>query len=193
MNFITHDAAYSLYPKATFDKRYAFAFDWGSDEATERAYEKYTDRGWTFGHEFSYEDVKTYTPLFGIEVTRYLDDKHTWILPINTDGIYPPLQSEKAEYQELNDAAYAAESHRVIHFDAGGRLVPHPFHCNSWRLCRDFDGFSKNISMGTEYEVFEDNYFEHTYLIAERGLRDAIEQLEDYLFCFNTSKLEGKK
>ncbi|RXW17415.1 hypothetical protein EST38_g8442 [Candolleomyces aberdarensis] len=169
MNFIAHDAAYSLYPKATFDKRIAISFGWDSHEATKKALDKYSERGWSFVDDLSYQNVKAVSPAIVPDVERYLDDRDTWILPLDTDG---------------------------LGVDADGSSAPsrNPFHCNSWKLKRDFHGYSTQIELGITYEIYHaPKHFEHAYLIADRGLREAMDQLIDYLTEQNPSRNENKK
>jgi hypothetical protein len=170
MNFITHDAAYSLYPKATFDKRIAVSFGWNTHEATKKALDKYTERGWAFVEDYSYQGVKAISPAIIPDVARYLDDKHTWILPLDVNGL--DVEAQDASEPSRN-----------------------PFHCNSWKLNRDYTGFSTQIELGISYDriYYAPKHFEHAYLIADRGLGEAMDHLVDYLAEQNRTKNENKK
>ena len=79
MNIITHDKAYSLYPRATFVHNHSVVLEPWSP--AERALEKYSKRGWT---QITVKDAKenphdaAVFPAGG----RYVGDKSCWVLPV---------------------------------------------------------------------------------------------------------------
>ena len=91
MNFITHEAAYSLYPLATFEKRCALVFI--DDLGSERALAKYAARGFKMlkthvdFHRGPYTDPSC-SPGLMIDCRREVGDRFTWVHPFsNKDGI----------------------------------------------------------------------------------------------------------
>ncbi|THG97736.1 hypothetical protein EW026_g4321 [Hermanssonia centrifuga] len=95
MNVIAWDHAYSLYPQATFEDRLSLYLQPLRDRDYP-AIQKYTRRGWSVT-----QDVPAYHPLTGIPLPsphtrlfpltpRWIADKHSWVLPLNTAGLTPP-------------------------------------------------------------------------------------------------------
>ncbi|KAH7890359.1 hypothetical protein F5I97DRAFT_17360 [Phlebopus sp. FC_14] len=89
MNFIAFNAAYSLYPLATFEHRSSFAMSKTRNSiTTDNAFAKYSQRGWHFYFAPRPRDVagRHCTPfMFG--ATRWVGDNYTWTLPLDTTGI----------------------------------------------------------------------------------------------------------
>jgi|ERR1700722_3825004 len=85
MNFITYDAAYSLYPYATFEQRRALSLakDCKRDE---EAIAKYCLRGWTIVSNLSPPDTADMRQ-FHPHVARHLSDRFVWKLPLDTHGV----------------------------------------------------------------------------------------------------------
>ena len=85
MNFIAYDAAYSLYPRATFEDKVNLVFkhDTPNDR---RCIGKYTVRGWTPVINTS-ENEKPFNNLFYVGQPRFVDDPRCWRLPLDTSGI----------------------------------------------------------------------------------------------------------
>ncbi|KAJ3757485.1 hypothetical protein EV360DRAFT_45914, partial [Lentinula raphanica] len=86
MNFITHNAAYSLYPLTTFKKSATVLVNARGRllQKYKRAVEKYRHRGFM---------VKTSIPLkdtiegeYGFAVPRWIGDKRTWVYPVEYFG-----------------------------------------------------------------------------------------------------------
>lgn len=91
MNFISSDAAYSLYPVQTFENRTSLAMPSSRSSAT--AIHKYVKRGWRI-----YYIVIPGEPAFFLGQVRWVGDKHTWRLPLDQTGIQerPPLSPTSA-------------------------------------------------------------------------------------------------
>ncbi|KAF8550396.1 hypothetical protein OG21DRAFT_1514062, partial [Imleria badia] len=91
MNFITSDAAYSLYPIATFEDRSALGMP--SSRSSERAIQKYVKRGWRVYFLPTPNDFA-----FFLEQVRWVTDKRTWALPLDQTGVQPrpPLSPTSA-------------------------------------------------------------------------------------------------
>ncbi|KAF8550212.1 hypothetical protein OG21DRAFT_1514328 [Imleria badia] len=91
MNFISSDAAYSLYPIATFEERSALGMP--PSRRSPKAVEKYVRRGWRF-----YFMPPPNHPAFFLEQVRWVTDKHTWSLQLDQTGVKerPPLSRTSA-------------------------------------------------------------------------------------------------
>ena len=94
MNFITHEAAYSLYPLATFEKRCGLVFI--DNRGSERALAKYAARGFKMLKiDVNFRKCRRgpYTdplcsPGLVIDCRREVGDRFTWVLQFsNKDGI----------------------------------------------------------------------------------------------------------
>ncbi len=80
MNIITHDKAYSLYPRATFVHNQSVVLEPWSP--AERALEKYSKRGWTqIGVKDATENTLDTAAVFPTG-GRYVGDKSCWVLPL---------------------------------------------------------------------------------------------------------------
>lgn len=189
MNFMTADTAYSMYPKATFDKRIALKFGYEWQERTERAYEKYTERGWEFVSDLTWEKVKEITPAIAPDVIRYLDDEYTWRVPLNTKGL--EIAGNSTGQTDIKGKARAMPEDEQR--EADELTASNPFHCNSWTLNRDFNGYSSTMSLGIGYEIYHSKSMEDTYVFAERGLCEAADQLADYLEEYDPARKGGKR
>ncbi|KAG1891198.1 hypothetical protein F4604DRAFT_398097 [Suillus subluteus] len=85
MNIITFDAAYSLYPVATFEERMAIQIP-GSNRLD--VVKKYVQRGWRVFAVFGPEHV-THPQLFLLNEKRWVGDRHCWSIPLDTTGVTP--------------------------------------------------------------------------------------------------------
>ena len=84
MNFITHEAAYSLYPRATFEDFAADPFSRGRG-SDGKAWEKYSRRGWTM-----IQDSDTAFPStnsFSIGRRRFVSDRLSWKQPLSFENL----------------------------------------------------------------------------------------------------------
>lgn len=86
MNIITFDAAYSLYPAATFEERTSLWIPASPDVMTparSNVLAKYAKRGWSF--------TPVLTPrkshLFHVSEERFVGDRYTWTVRLSTDNI----------------------------------------------------------------------------------------------------------
>ncbi|KAK7682806.1 hypothetical protein QCA50_014190 [Cerrena zonata] len=86
MNLISYEMAYSLYPKATFEKRTSLTSvgTGPHNETKAEAHYKYYLRGWDVQDEFSESEREKdfYTHAF-----RWLGDKRCWSIPLDTSFI----------------------------------------------------------------------------------------------------------
>lgn len=90
MNVISHDTAYSLYPRPTFETRRALVLPRrGTSPASALA--KYVTRGWTLVAE---TDADADADIIAQESSfksgaRWIDDSTSWVLPLPTEGVVP--------------------------------------------------------------------------------------------------------
>ncbi|KAL0575573.1 hypothetical protein V5O48_006389 [Marasmius crinis-equi] len=151
MNVISYSRAYSLYPKATFQKSYALICDHcDGAQATLRAIQKYTQRGWKMvdahGEEWGVTTKEAHPGqlelrtvgnylgnlgrVFRTEQRRYLGDSHCWTyrlpkIPIHYPNIeVPPVWQESRGYK-LSTPLTCME----VQFGS-----PQAFEANCWTL-----------------------------------------------------------
>ncbi|TDL17060.1 hypothetical protein BD410DRAFT_730555 [Rickenella mellea] len=84
MNVITHCAAYSLYPKGTFEEMRSLVTD-GRYTLHRRALEKYAARGYRNVAQLMPNEADSPTSPFRPE--RWVGDDVTWILPLDMTGV----------------------------------------------------------------------------------------------------------
>jgi hypothetical protein len=93
MNIITHDKAYSLYPRATFEDYRSLMFS-NSNDREENALKKYASRGWTTIMLSSAVTQATAARYRFTTGERYLGDRGCWTLPILPALACPPGRGE---------------------------------------------------------------------------------------------------
>ncbi|KIJ64107.1 hypothetical protein HYDPIDRAFT_28996 [Hydnomerulius pinastri MD-312] len=87
MNFITFDAAHSLYPIATFEERRSLGMP-NSRSTTESALDKYIRRGWRiFFLPTPLDTTNPTKPPFMLNETRWVSDRYTWVMPLDMTGV----------------------------------------------------------------------------------------------------------
>lgn len=84
MNFIVYDRAYSLYPEATFEACVSLTTGQGYSTANDATIIKYKGRGWDI-----VSDV-FYPAFFFSPCCRLVQDQHTWVINLSTEGIVMP-------------------------------------------------------------------------------------------------------
>ena len=92
MNFISADAAYSLYPIATFENRTALGMP--PSRISPEAIQKYLKRGWrVYFMPTPNDEAHPSKPPFLLSQARWVSDKYTWMLPLDQTGVKarPPL------------------------------------------------------------------------------------------------------
>ena len=97
MNIISSDAAYSLYPTATFENRSALGMP--TSRSTPAAIQKYVRRGWRIYFIPTSSDLANpMEPPFLLGQVRWVSDKHTWTIPLDQTGVKPrpPLSQSSA-------------------------------------------------------------------------------------------------
>ena len=87
MNVISYSHAYCLYPRATLLDRVSLVLldDFDVQDAVGA---KYVARGWRFILD-DLQKKKSFDPAFTTTMRR-IDDKHSWVLPLNMGGVIRP-------------------------------------------------------------------------------------------------------
>jgi len=97
MNLISHEKAYSLYPRGTFNERRSLILpkEDGNKEKSRVAREKYIARGWNMVQALTPDEIQDPTSAFSAG-GRYVGDSKCWTIPI-----FPELQLPEG-YIETN-------------------------------------------------------------------------------------------
>lgn len=98
MNCIAFDAAYSLYPQATFESRRSLCM--ASDVNRDAQFAKYARRGWQPTMFVSRRKKRAIRALFHPDDTRWVCDRHSWVLPLDTSDLQsrPRLSSTSEQF-----------------------------------------------------------------------------------------------
>ena len=143
MNFIAFDAAYSVFPRATFEERRSLSFSALTDSDI-RALGKYTMRGWSIISNLWPHQYHTLGASFYVNKIRWVNDSFSWVVPLDTTGMEPrPRLSASSE-----------------------ALVGDPVVHNSWTLARDTTSSKVYIT----YNIFRPTLFRYTYLVSDLEL-----------------------
>ena len=137
MNFISFDAAYSLYPRATFGERRTLCFA-GLTESDIRALAKYSLRGWAtltnlWAHEF--------TNSFHVDTNRWVTDSLSWVVPLDTTGLQLRPRLSPVSQPFFWD----------------------PVRYNSWMLTKP----TRASKMYIAYHMLKPTLFRYTYMFAD--------------------------
>jgi hypothetical protein len=147
MNFIAFDAAYSIYPRATFEERRALSFA-SLSERDVRALGKYALRGWSILSNIWPHEAQTSRASFYMDIPRRVRDGRSWVVPLNMKGVEPrPRPSPLSEPFPWDP---------VVH--------------NSWTLVKPHS----TSKMFMSYCILKPTIFRYAYLISDveliRGL-----------------------
>jgi hypothetical protein len=149
MNFIAFDAAYSIYPKATFEDRHALIL---SPKINLRkiaiALGKYARRGWSFTTDIWSHDKNMREKTFFLDVGRWVRDRHSWVVPLDVSGIErPPLSTSSVGFS----------------WD--------PVVYNSWRLTH-----LQPQRISVAFLKLDSTIFRYAYLVADAKLLDMLQE-----------------
>ena len=112
MNLITHEKAYSLYPRGTFKERRSLALyrEDTNEEAAEIARDKYVARGWTLVEALTQDEMADPTSAFSWG-SRFVGDSKCWTIPIlpkiDLPESYIEANSWNLQYNSVNHAEMA--------------------------------------------------------------------------------------
>lgn len=84
MNIISCDAAYSFYPKATFERRTSLICERSIVPQTAVAHEKYRKRGWNVVLNLTHSQYKED---YHVEEIRRVGDDYCWTIALDTSSI----------------------------------------------------------------------------------------------------------
>lgn len=134
MNFIAFDAAYSLYPMGTFEKRETLSV-WRARPLHDLTVEiKYGERGFAWLSTLSVGTSPQKPPFYAF-TDRTVGDRYTWKLPLDTRGV--TLRSQ------MNPSSSVFQCDPVIY--------------NGWALERVQHG------VGTVYKTIKSSVFRYNY------------------------------
>ena len=100
MNIVTYNAAFSLYPYATFNRRESLTLDVTMHPAEAR--DKYAKRGWTMlenpssaytPHASTFPSSPPYPMWFAVGLNRGIGDRYSWVMHLDTTGVATPSSS----------------------------------------------------------------------------------------------------
>jgi hypothetical protein len=144
MNFIAFDAAYSLYPRATFEECRALSFA-SLDDRDIQALGKYARRGWSIiANIWPHELDSPRFASFCITKERWVKDPLSWVVPLDMTGVEPrpPLlpMSERFDWDP------------AVH--------------NSWSIIK----WTNGSKMFMAYHVLKPTIFRYAYLVSDLDL-----------------------
>jgi len=166
MNFIAFDAAYSIYPRATFEERRALSFT-GLSSNDLRALGKYSLRGWTIFSDIwtNMGTINNVDKSFYINQKRWVKDKFSWVVPLDMTDIEPrPRVSSVSE---------------PFHWD--------PVVQNSWLILKR----DTITSMFISYHVLKPTIFRYGYLVADLALIHSMQAFLRIQGILEHSKING--
>lgn len=131
MNLITHEKAYSLYPRGTFKERRSLALyrEDSNEEAAKIGRDKYVARGWTLVEELTQDEMADPTSAFS-SGSRFVGDSKCWTIPIlpklDLPASYIEMNSWNLRYSSVNDAemSYTVLTAATLRFNYLVKDVP---------------------------------------------------------------------
>lgn len=142
MNVISYNAAYCLYPYATFEERRTLAMSVATPNEAE-ALGKYAVRGWRILHDVWAHEENNPQSSFYMFKNRWVEDRKSWIIPLNLTGVVlrpPPSATSDTFFWD-------------------------PVIQNSWKLTR-----GKGGKLLMTYYVAKSTVFRYNYLVADHAL-----------------------
>ncbi|KAA1474460.1 hypothetical protein DENSPDRAFT_841051 [Dentipellis sp. KUC8613] len=197
MNIISHAAAYSLYPTATFEARVALAFP-RNQRRIIPALQKYADRGWTIVHDdraaYPTSTTTTTTTVAGATTTtttvttttpglaclapgaRWTNDVHAWVLPLPpvSPSAHDPVAHTNWQLMYTRPPSYAVARHpqigqtpRMVYHLVGSRLLRGVYVLADELLLLAVWGALRGVRIGME---------EMRKVLEFQGLEDLVEE-----------------
>jgi hypothetical protein len=167
MNFIAYDAAYSLFPQPTFEKRETLVIGKNTSETNPTiasALAKYRERGWRIRYILqSTDESAVYHPntrsaqhdLYGIDVYRRVGDASCWVLRLDTTNVrcrtILSTTSMHFEWDPVEENTFRL---------AYKRYAVMKFHIFTSSITR----YAYAIAHGEHGAMFDDFFLEHGYL-----------------------------
>lgn len=154
-NFISHSHAYSLYPNATFIQRQGLCLE-RATERYEEALAKYRARGWDIR-----ESALDYETDFFLDAHRWVDDRMSWVISLDMDGIDVPTLLSGVPFSSLDD----------------------PVTVNSFRMTfKPTTQREPQAQMVMNYEVLVHPLLRYQYLIADEAFLKFFKSVLDRLW-----------
>ena len=119
MNLITHNKAYSIFPRATFEERRSLIHV-QHEESAVQAHRKYEKRGWQFITEIDEDEIQNTTSAFA-DGPRHLGDSKCWTIHLHPELNHSPMFWEANSWR-LHYGVHAHPMHawglirRSLHF-----------------------------------------------------------------------------
>ena len=152
MNVIAWDRAYSLYPRATFEKRHSLYLR--ADVDTE-VIDKYKERGWEMlvpAMDHSWDPA-----LFKLSDPRWIGDGRSWVLRLPTEGVTPPPPANERSLPMTRDPC-AATAWCLVH-DINHNVVSPVFTVVKWKNLEykyvTYQRYIKDIKRQYREETYE--------------------------------------
>ncbi|RPD52704.1 hypothetical protein L226DRAFT_474018, partial [Lentinus tigrinus ALCF2SS1-7] len=145
MNVITYNKAYCLFARATLEAHRSLlsSSTHGIYRDRGQTLSKYTQRGFDFAFSIAHGDA---TPMFPLG-WRWLDDMHTWVLPLDTTGIDSPRAPNALSMPLTHDPSVV---------------------CN-WNMQQ---GSSRGVVM--QFTIIKSDLLQYQYLVADKDLSTCI-------------------
>lgn len=145
MNVLTYRAAYSIFPKESFEKRRTISFE-GREITAEEAIEKYIKRGWKFlsGDILMYSDTYFDRSSDFHLGKRWIGGPMTWVLPFDVTGVEDRIGTAKTDLPTplscdpftFNSFSVTSSTHSGIKMDFD--IVKTPFFHHSYTASPEF-------------------------------------------------------
>lgn len=138
MNVLTYRAAYSVFPKESFEKRRTISFE-GREITAEEAIEKYIRRGWKFlsGDDLMYSDTYFDRSSDFHLGKRWIGGPMTWVLPFDVTGVEDRIGAAKT-------------------------VLPTPLSCDPFTF-NSFSVTSSTHGIKMDFDKVNTPFFHHSY------------------------------
>ncbi|KDQ51109.1 hypothetical protein JAAARDRAFT_199333 [Jaapia argillacea MUCL 33604] len=129
MNVIAFDAAYAFYPLSTYEERRALATDMNTARRETRAIAlgKYARRGWRIQATLYPFEGRNGVPPFYPNLVRWVGDRQTWTIPLDTTGIQRPspvsVSSEPFTWDPVLHNSWILNSYARITYNTTKSMV----------------------------------------------------------------------
>jgi len=141
MNVIAFDAAYSLYPRATFDFRCGLSLAQISPREA-KALAKYATRGWAIHSTIWPHEEDTLQRLFKVYDLRRMGDRDSWVIPLDTTNITlrspftlssPPFTEDPAIFSswKLTESTSESGQYRMAYHFLSSTILKSKVYWNS--------------------------------------------------------------
>ncbi|KAF8185704.1 hypothetical protein BJ912DRAFT_972907 [Pholiota molesta] len=145
MNVITHNAAYSFFPRGTFIERRAQAC---TDRTTAMAaFKKYRERGWSLNQFITRDEFDDSTFAFARGI-RYVGDAQCWTIPILAQTELPSLSN-------IESNSWLVEYTEHFFIKMAYSVVKSPRLRSTYLIDRDDEHLQEHLRIEIDMEKFE--------------------------------------